>query len=158
LITSKLDNQENFYVANATKIVDFAFSMIEKSSSFKIGAHTVQFRIGVHIGDVINGVIGKSKPVFDLWSDDVNIASRLEDTGMPQKVHCSQEFFHVVGKLFAHEARGRIRLRDKGEMETYFLNHPLPRNESVFGHLAKVDSQDQGVTQATMAQLTKYEK
>lgn len=43
----------------------------------------IDMRIGVHSGGIMSGVIGACKWQYDIWSKDVNIANRLETTGVP---------------------------------------------------------------------------
>ena len=47
----------------------------------------VQFRIGMHTGPVVAGVIGTKKFIYDVWGDSVNVASRMESTGEPGRIH-----------------------------------------------------------------------
>lgn len=40
-------------------------------------------RVGVHVGPVIGGIVGKRKYQFDVWGDTVNTAARMEQSGLP---------------------------------------------------------------------------
>jgi adenylate cyclase len=81
----------------------------------------LQARIGVHIGPVIAGVIGVRKLMYDVWGDTVNTASRLETFGAPDRIHVSTEMRRVLGEAFSFEPRGKLDIKGKGMMETYFL-------------------------------------
>jgi len=52
----------------------------------------LQYRIGVHCGPVTAGVIGKERMQYDVWGDTVNVASRMESSGSPGRIHVSQAF------------------------------------------------------------------
>jgi adenylate cyclase len=78
-------------------------------------------RIGIHTGPVIAGVIGARKLMYDVWGDTVNTASRMETFGAADRVHVSAEMRHVLGEAFLFESRGKVEIKGKGMMETYFL-------------------------------------
>jgi class 3 adenylate cyclase len=80
-----------------------------------------QVRIGIHAGGAVAGVIGSHKFVYDVWGDAVNIASRLETSSLPGRIHISELVAKELGDRFRLEPRGKVDLKGKGEMKTYFL-------------------------------------
>ncbi|MFN8360093.1 MAG: adenylate/guanylate cyclase domain-containing protein [Candidatus Kapaibacterium sp.] len=54
------------------------------------------FRIGLHAGSVVAGIIGENKYSYDLWGDAVNTASRMESHGEEDKIHVSEEFLEKL--------------------------------------------------------------
>ncbi|KAF2894357.1 hypothetical protein ILUMI_11816, partial [Ignelater luminosus] len=45
-----------------------------------------RIRIGINIGPVVAGVIGARKPQYDIWGNAVNVASRMDSTGIVDKI------------------------------------------------------------------------
>jgi adenylate cyclase len=88
------------------------------------GALCLDFRIGLNSGPVIGGVIGRDKFVFDIWGDAVNLASRMESTGVPGRIQVGPATYAVLKDEFAFEARGSVTIKGKGEVETWFLISP----------------------------------
>jgi adenylate cyclase len=85
------------------------------------GEHQVDFRIGMHSGPCVGGVIGLTKFVFDIWGDPVNTASRMESHGVPGRIHISDATYELIRDEFECEPRGTIEVRGKGAMRTWFL-------------------------------------
>ncbi len=99
-----------------------ALEMVRELQEFNTMFHTnLQLRVGMHSGAVVAGVIGRKKFAFDLWGDTVNIASRMESHGEPDKVHCSEEMYELLREDFHFEKRGEIAVKGRGSMMTYFL-------------------------------------
>jgi class 3 adenylate cyclase len=84
----------------------------------------LNFRIGIHTGPVVAGVIGTRKFSYDLWGDTVNIASRMESHGVPGRIHVSRAVYERLKNDFEFEARGLTTLKGVGEMESWFLLGP----------------------------------
>ena len=42
--------------------------------------------VGLNHGTVVAGVIGASKPQYDIWGNTVNVASRMDSTGVAGKI------------------------------------------------------------------------
>ena len=80
-----------------------------------------QLRIGIDTGIVVAGVIGIKKFIYDLWGDTVNTASRMESHGKPGKIQVTEKAAHLLQKEYMLEKRGRISIKGKGQMTTYWL-------------------------------------
>jgi adenylate cyclase len=82
----------------------------------------LRMRIGVHSGPIVAGVIGLRKFTYDLWGDTVNVASRMESTGEPGRIHVSVNTANLVRNDFKLESRGSIEVKSLGQVETFFVN------------------------------------
>lgn len=78
-------------------------------------------RIGMHLGPTIAGVIGTRRFLYDVWGDAVNVASRMESTGIAGKIHVTEAVRQALFGNFATEYRGMLEIAGKGPMHTYFL-------------------------------------
>lgn len=83
--------------------------------------YNLQLRIGIHTGIAIAGVIGKKKFSYDLWGDSVNIASRFESSGQPEKIHITEDVKNTLGNDYIFESCGEIPIKGKGMMKSFFL-------------------------------------
>jgi len=81
----------------------------------------LQLRIGMDIGPVVAGVIGRQKFIYDLWGDTVNTAGRMESQGIPGAIQVTERAFLRLTSGFVFEERGIIDVKGKGPMLTYLL-------------------------------------
>ncbi|MCB1180073.1 MAG: hypothetical protein KDK36_21020 [Leptospiraceae bacterium] len=61
------------------------------------------------------------KFAYDLWGDTVNTASRMESSGEEGKIQISEETYKLIKDKFEFYERGKINVKGKGEMNTYFI-------------------------------------
>ncbi|WP_142533000.1 adenylate/guanylate cyclase domain-containing protein [Saccharicrinis carchari] len=92
----------------------------------KDGKDFWELRIGIHTGSVISGVIGRKKLSFDIWGDTVNIASRMESSGVAGKINVSGVSYQLIKDFFVCEYRGKMPIKYKGETDMYFVKGIMP--------------------------------
>jgi guanylate cyclase len=81
----------------------------------------LQVRIGLASGPVVGGVIGQRRILFDLWGDTVNIASRMESSGVPGRIHLATSTRALLGDSYVFEEREPVEVKGLGPMTTYLL-------------------------------------
>ena len=83
-------------------------------------------RIGIHSGPVMAGVVGKSKFIYDVWGDAVNIAARLEASGGAGRINVSDVVRNRVRTLMEFEPRGAVEVKNKAPISMHFLTRIKP--------------------------------
>jgi len=107
---------------HAERIADLALAMLAEVRTVNDErGSALELRIGLHTGPLVAGVIGRSKFIYDLWGDAVNLASRLESSGVPGRVQVSEALRDALADRFTFEERGEVELKGKGKLRTWFL-------------------------------------
>lgn len=114
-----------------TSLIEFIRAMRVKLKSINDNSYNnFMLRVGVNIGSVVAGVIGARKPQYDIWGNTVNVASRMDSTGVPGYTQVTQEVVDALnGAHFEFKCRGQIKVKGKGDMITYFLCDVKTSNE-----------------------------
>ncbi|MBQ9206232.1 MAG: hypothetical protein IJ158_05910 [Treponema sp.] len=106
----------------AAKMIEFAKGLISDVDAFNALYHTnIKIRLGINTGELVAGVIGKSKFIYDIWGDTVNVASRMESTGEPMRIHVSESTHAQTARHFAYGEGIELEVKGKGQMKTYYL-------------------------------------
>ncbi|MFO1124562.1 MAG: adenylate/guanylate cyclase domain-containing protein [Methylocystis sp.] len=83
--------------------------------------YPLQMRIGVHTGTVAAGVVGRKRFSYDLWGDVVNVASRFESSGQPDKIHVSEAVKVRLSDDYVFLDGGTIEFKGKEATRSFFL-------------------------------------
>ncbi len=112
---------------HADAIADLALAMLEiLAARNEASGASLRLRIGIHSGPVIAGVIGKSRFLYDLWGDTVNIAARMESHGESGRIQVSDATERLLSDRFSRAERGVVSVKGKGDMNTYWLVGRMP--------------------------------
>jgi adenylate cyclase len=103
-------------------LVEMALEMQQVMRNFREqGAFDFDLRIGINSGPVIAGIIGIKKFAYDLWGDTVNVASRMESSGIPGAIQVPGTLYPKLKDDYVLRRRGRIEVKGKGRMTVYLL-------------------------------------
>ena len=105
---------------HAVRIVDLALAIIEATAASNHFAH-LKVRVGIHSGPAAGGVIGTRKFAYDVWGTTVNIASRLEESGIEGRVHVSEATKALLGDAYELEPREPVEIRGIGFQPTFLV-------------------------------------
>jgi len=115
---------------HAERVIDLALAMLATTDPSGKWPD-LNIRIGIHSGPAAGGIIGTRKFAYDVWGDTVNVASRLEQAGLPGRIHVSQQTRDLASHRFEFEPRGAVQLRGLPAMPTYFVLNSIPTGNEV---------------------------
>jgi adenylate cyclase len=78
-------------------------------------------RIGIHTGPLVAGVIGRTRFTYDVWGETVNVASRVEATGLPNTIQVSRTCYMRLRGHYPFHERAEVEIKGVGRMTTYLL-------------------------------------
>ncbi|XP_051994436.1 LOW QUALITY PROTEIN: adenylate cyclase type 9 [Xyrauchen texanus] len=108
--------------AHLRALFEFSLEMMRVVDDFNKNMLGFKFklRIGFNNGPLTAGVIGTTKLLYDIWGDTVNIASRMDTTGVECRVQVSEESHCILsGMDYEFNYRGTVNVKGKGQMKTY---------------------------------------
>ena len=109
-------------VDHATAALTLARAMIASMAHLRNRLDVdLQIRIGLASGAVVGGVIGQRRLLFDLWGDAVNLASRMESSGVPGRIQISATTRSLLEDPVDLEPR-EVDVKGFGRQTTYLVS------------------------------------
>uniref|UniRef100_A0A336KM60 adenylate cyclase n=1 Tax=Culicoides sonorensis TaxID=179676 RepID=A0A336KM60_CULSO len=103
-------------------MIEYGLELFQKITN--VNEHSFnnfRMRIGINIGSVVAGVIGSRKPQYDIWGNTVNVASRMDSTGIMDHIQVTEEVYRLVKDKYHLTCRGTVHVKGKGSMVTYLM-------------------------------------
>ncbi|CAL8254765.1 unnamed protein product [Merluccius merluccius] len=130
-------------------VSDFAIEMFDVLDAINYQSYNdFVLRVGINAGPVVAGVIGARRPQYDIWGNTVNVASRMDSTGVQGKIQVTEDVYRLITDYYDFVCRGQVSVKGKGQMLTYFLegrsqrrrpsqSQPSRNNERRSSHFAR---------------------
>ncbi|KAA3678164.1 adenylate cyclase 9 [Paragonimus westermani] len=110
-------------ILHLVALMNYCHMIIEALNEFNdmyiIGTDKFEIKVGYNAGPLIAGIIGNTKPMYDIWGNTVNVASRMYSTGIVGKIQVPQDVADELQGHFRFVYRGEIFVKGKGDMKTY---------------------------------------
>jgi len=102
---------------------DHAQALIRLAMSMQaiIRGYGLHIRCGINSGNVVAGVIGRKRFIYDLWGDTVNVASRMESQGVADEIQITEATANLVRQEFDVVRRADISVKGKGDMPVFLV-------------------------------------
>jgi class 3 adenylate cyclase len=103
--------------------VDHAQSLVRLAMEMQavIRRYGLHLRCGINSGNVVAGVIGKKRFIYDLWGDTVNVASRMESQGVVDQIQVTEFTAKLISDDFQLTQRDDIVVKGKGAMSVFLV-------------------------------------
>lgn len=107
---------------NAEKMIRAAIDIIAYiKSKNEVSEIQWNIRIGIHTGDVVGGIVGIRKYLYDAFGDAVNMASRMETNCENLRINISESTYLLVQDLFVFEERPAMPVKGIGKVKMYYV-------------------------------------
>ncbi|GAB6033409.1 hypothetical protein CHUAL_013169 [Chamberlinius hualienensis] len=109
---------------NVIVLVEFAIALMQLLNQInKDSFQRFKLRVGINHGPVIAGVVGAQKPQYDIWSNTVNVASRMDSCGQMGRIQVTEDTAKILMEAgYQCECRGPTYVKGKGTLTTYFVS------------------------------------
>jgi class 3 adenylate cyclase len=105
---------------HAERALGFARALIATMAG-EVG-QGLAIRVGLHTGPVIAGLVGRLRFVYDVWGETVNLASRLEASGQPGRIHVSEASHGILSHAARCPEARMHELKGLGRVRTFLID------------------------------------
>ncbi|XP_017292594.1 adenylate cyclase type 1 isoform X2 [Kryptolebias marmoratus] len=127
LVPTTASKTKKSITSHLCTVSDFAIEMFDVLDAINYQSYNdFVLRVGINVGPVVAGVIGARRPQYDIWGNTVNVASRMDSTGVQGKIQVTEDVHRLINDYYIFVCRGQVSVKGKGQMLTYFLEGRRP--------------------------------
>lgn len=116
----------NKNITNPIEVVLVALEIMDKMRQLNHPQPSWELRMGIDTGPVIAGMVGQTRLSYDIWGSTVNVASRMQSASEASRINITENTYLLVRDFFDCQYRGRIPVKNKGNMSMYFVTGIKP--------------------------------
>ncbi|XP_017779722.1 PREDICTED: adenylate cyclase type 9 [Nicrophorus vespilloides] len=122
-LNSRMRDEQEDENEHLFALMDFAIAMQNVIDNFNrdLLEFNLILRIGYNFGDVTAAVIGRTKLYYDIWGDAVNVASRMDSTGVNGRIQVGEHCLDILSERYNFEKRGSVYVKGKDNMNVFLL-------------------------------------
>uniref|UniRef100_A0A8C6LD32 Adenylate cyclase type 1 n=1 Tax=Nothobranchius furzeri TaxID=105023 RepID=A0A8C6LD32_NOTFU len=130
LVPTTASKTKKSIISHLCTVSDFAIEMFDVLDAINYQSYNdFVLRVGINAGPVVAGVIGARRPQYDIWGNTVNVASRMDSTGVQGKIQVTEDVHRLINNFYNFVCRGQVSVKGKGQMLTYFLESRRPGSQ-----------------------------
>src|SRR6056297_187701 len=107
---------------HAQAAIEFARDLIRATTKTTGSKLEMKVRVGINSGPVIAGLIGRKRSIYDVWGETVNLASRMESSGMADRIQISEATKHALGGYLKTAHARQHEVKGIGKITSYFID------------------------------------
>ncbi len=123
LFTCGVPEENKAHAFNVVKTAKAIINFLEQRN--KSSKQQWQIRVGMHSGQVVSGIVGSKKYLFDIFGDTVNIAARMEELSLPMQINISEATHILLKDRFTFTRRSGIEVKGKGKLSMYLVEDTI---------------------------------
>lgn len=130
--------------SNALSTVAAMIRMIDYVNYYNSRQTKVEWKLrtGVHIGEVVTGIVGFQKIAFDVWGPSVNMASRLQSSADTTSVSVSNEMFDIISSFVTSKNSDTVELHRVGEIQVHRIDGFIKSDHEVIQKFRSINPQE----------------